>query len=74
MVLEAMAHGRYVIYSNKFPHTSFARDFESARVALEKILSKAKPNAAGADHVRKNFSIDKEAARLRELIEGTFGT
>ena len=74
MVLEALAYGRYVIYSYRFPHTSFASSFDSARVALEDILRKDEPNVAGANHVQENFSIDKEAACLRELFEGTLGT
>ena len=74
MVLEALAYGRYVIYSYRFPHTSFASSFDSARVALEDILRKDEPNVAGANHVQDNFSIDKDAACLRELCEGTLGT
>lgn len=68
MVLEVLAYGRYVIYSYRFPHTSFAKDFDSAREALEEILRKNEPNTDGANHVRENFSIDKEATRFRELI------
>jgi glycosyltransferase involved in cell wall biosynthesis len=73
MVLEAMAHGRYVIYSRKCPFTSFASDYESARKALEEIITKQQPNYEGADYVKKNFSVEKESQRLRELMERTFG-
>jgi glycosyltransferase involved in cell wall biosynthesis len=73
MVLEAMAHGRYVIYNHKVPFTSFAWDFDSARKGLEEILSKQAPNSAGADYVKKNFSIDEQANRLRKLMENSFG-
>jgi predicted ArsR family transcriptional regulator len=73
MVLEAMAHGRYVIYNHNCPFTSFAWDFDSARKGLEEILNKQAPNSEGADYVKKNFSIDAEAHRLRELMGNTFG-
>ena len=73
MPLEAMARGLYVIWSVEYPFTSFARDFDSACKALEEILCKQQPNSAGADYVKKNFSIDGEARRLRELMENSFG-
>jgi glycosyltransferase involved in cell wall biosynthesis len=73
MVLEALARGRYVIYNRKFPFTSFAKDFDSACKALEEILKKEEPNSEGADYVKKNFSVDEQADRLRELMENSFG-
>jgi len=73
MVLEAMAHGRYVIYNRDCPFTSFARDFDSARKALEEILNKHTPNSAGADYVKKNFSLGEQAFRLRQLMENING-
>jgi hypothetical protein len=77
MVLEAMARGRYVIYNHEhreLSFTSIAKDFDSARKSLEEILNKREPNLAGADYVKKNFSIDNEAARLRKLMENAFGS
>jgi hypothetical protein len=74
MVLEAMANGRYVIYNHKVPFTSFAQDFDSARKVLEEILNKQSPNSEGADYIKKNFSIDEQANRLRELMENSFGS
>jgi len=74
MVLEAMTHGRYVIYNHKCPFTTFAEDFDSACKALEEILKKEEPNSEGADYVKKNFNIDVEAHRLRRLIESSFGS
>jgi len=73
MVLEAMAHGRYVIYNHNFTFASFANDFDSACKALEEILGKQEPNYEGADYIKKNFNIDNESNRLRELIESSFG-
>jgi hypothetical protein len=74
MVLEAMAHGRYVIYNHKCPFTSFAEDFDSAKKTLEEILKKQEPNFEGVDYVKKNFSIEDEASHLRELMESTFSS
>ena len=73
MVLEAMAHGRYVIYNHRVPFTNFAGDFDSACKDLEEILSKQAPNSAGADYVKKNFSIDEQAVNLRKLMKNSFG-
>jgi glycosyltransferase involved in cell wall biosynthesis len=73
MVLEAMANGRYVIYNKKYPFMSYAVDFDSARKALEEILSKQHPNVEGADYIKKTYGIDNEAARLRKMMEQTFG-
>lgn len=72
MVLETMANGRYIIYNQKFPFTSYATDFDSARKTLEGILRKQQPNIDGADYVKKNFSIDVEANSLRKLMNETF--
>jgi hypothetical protein len=73
MVLEAMANGRYVIYNQKCPFTSYATDFDSARKALEEILRKRRPNTEGADYIKRTFNINDEARHLREFMEQTFG-
>lgn len=71
MALEAMANARYVIYNHKLPCTYFAADFNAARKALEEILKQQQPNIEGADYIKKNFSIDYEAARLKKLMENS---
>jgi glycosyltransferase involved in cell wall biosynthesis len=73
MVLEAMAHGRYVIYNYKFPFTYFAKDFGSAAKALREIINKRELNFEGFDYVKNNYSIDSEANCLRGLMEDVFG-
>jgi len=73
MVLEAMAHGRYVIYNQKCLYTNFAEDYNSARQALEKILRKTQPNFEGAEYVGQNFNTEREALELRRLLEFAFG-
>ncbi len=64
IVLEALARGRYVIYSEPFPHTQHASDFASCCDALKTLLARKQPNQAGADYVRKHFNLDHEAASL----------
>lgn len=72
MVLEAIANGRYVIYNQKCPFTSFAADFDSACKTLEEIICEKEPNIAGSNYIKKNFSIDAEAMRLQKLMEDSF--
>ena len=52
----------------------YAGDFDSAKKALEEILKKQQPNSEGANYIKKNFSIEGEACRLRELMESAFGS
>jgi len=66
MVLEALARGRYVIYSEDFPHTSKARTFSDAQAALVELLKQSKPNQLGAAHVAEDFSWQAEMKKLRD--------
>lgn len=74
MVLEAMAHGRYVIYNHQVSFTNLATDYDTAYQALQEILNKREPNFAGAEYVKKNFNIEVEANHLKELMEDSFGS
>lgn len=65
MVLEALARGRHVIYSETFPHTQHARNAGSANAHLTSILTQREPNREGARHVAEHFSWRKEVARLQ---------
>ncbi len=67
MVLEALARGRYVIYSEEFPFTETAGNFDEARDALARLLANRQPNYSGAEYVRRNYSLDEQAERLREI-------
>ncbi len=66
MVLEALARGRYVIYSESFPHTVQARTFDEAQAALADMVQKKEPNRLGSAHVAENFSWQAEMKQLRE--------
>lgn len=68
MVLEMLARGRYVIYNKKLTGCHFARNFEEAKKALTEIMKLNKPNIQGAQFVKKNFSVDKEARKLAEIF------
>ncbi len=67
MVLEAMARGRYVLYSEPFPHTLEARTLEQASACLERLRTQRQPNEAGARHVRENFNWRGEVQRLKDV-------
>lgn len=67
MVLEALARGRYVIYSEPFRHTLQASDTETAMTQLAALLQQTKPNDAGAQMVATEFSWRREIERLCEI-------
>jgi glycosyltransferase involved in cell wall biosynthesis len=67
MVLEAMARGRYVVYNKPFPTCDQAADVDSLIAALHTIRQRPTPNHIGAEFVRANFSLDREAETLRNL-------
>lgn len=64
MVLEMLARGRHVIYNKVVEGCSYASNLAEACEALRGIQSQREPNQAGARYVRKNFSLQKEAAVL----------
>lgn len=64
MVLEALARGRWVIYSKPFPHTELAKTLEEARAALRKCLAKSGWNETGQQYVRDHFCPQAEALRI----------
>ena len=69
MVLEAIARGRYVMYSETFPHTFEVRTLEQASACLAQLRTQRQPNEAGARHVRENFSWRNELKRLTEIYQ-----
>ena len=73
MVLEAMARGRHVIYSQPFPHAELALDFDQARAALTRLLERSTANETGAAYIRANFNLDIEAQTLRSCYRQWFG-
>ena len=78
MALEAMAHGRHVLWSYPFPYALQVRDADSARLELQRLLDLHEQghlgfNRHGADYVRLNFAPHKikhqMLARWRTIIE-----
>ena len=70
MALEALARGRYVLYNHSFlPHTQIVSDLADASAALSEVLAAPSPNAAGAEHVRENFSWRNEVRKLKGIYE-----
>jgi hypothetical protein len=67
MVLEALARGRWAIYSKPFPHTEIASNLEDARRALRGCLAREGANAAGQAYVREHFSPQAEAQRIAPM-------
>ncbi len=65
MVLEALARGRYVIYNKPMEGVYYAADIDHARAALRDILGLSQPNVKGAAMVKREFSLDREAAVLK---------
>ena len=67
MVLEALARGRYVLYSEPFPHTFQVANVEEAAACLETVRKASAPNRDGAAYVGAHFSWRKEVTKLRDI-------
>lgn len=73
MVLEALARGRYVLYSESFPHTFQVSNVDDAAAGLEKLRTLSSPNSAGAAYVSQNFSWRHEIETLKNIYTGLRG-
>ncbi|GAC1684447.1 MAG: hypothetical protein PVS2B2_23460 [Candidatus Acidiferrum sp.] len=78
MALEALAHGRHVIWSYPFPGAYLAREIDPARMELERLLElhhakKLEINWVGAEHVARDYCADKIRmnilTRWRAIVE-----
>jgi hypothetical protein len=78
MALEALAHGRYVIWSYPFTGAHFAREIEPARMELERLMAlhhakRLEINRVGAEHVARTFCPDNIRknilTRWRAIVE-----
>jgi len=69
MVIEALAQGRYVIYSKNFPHCFHAKNFEDAKDHITNLYEVNEPNYAGAEFSLAfiNRSIKKLLALYSEM-------
>jgi len=65
-LIEALTRGKYVVWSNEFPHCLQARSFEEAREALKISLRQNQPNVAGMAYARREFNPLKVAQNLKE--------
>jgi glycosyltransferase involved in cell wall biosynthesis len=81
--LEALAHGRHVIWSYPFTGALLSRDAETSQAELERLFALHKANAldvnvAGAEFVARNFSPatirDELLSRWRTIIESPSAT
>lgn len=67
MVLEALAHGRQVIYSNKFPHCYYAQNYDEVKKDLLRIKENQTLNYKGSEYVKKEFNTDKTTQKLIQI-------
>lgn len=56
MVLEALYYGRYVLWSEAFPHCFKVNNLDDCTAALNKLKSDAKLNLKGKEYIEKNFN------------------
>ncbi|MCK4352477.1 glycosyltransferase [candidate division WOR-3 bacterium] len=67
LVIEALARGKYVIRSYKFPYCFYARTLGDTEQALRQILQKKEPNFAGMNYVNTRFHPLILARNLKKL-------
>jgi hypothetical protein len=69
MLLEALAHGRQVIYSNRFPHCYHARIYDEVKNALLQIKENPTLNYKGVDYVKETFDQEKTIQKLIQIYD-----
>lgn len=67
MVLEALARGRQVIWSQPFPYCYYARDFTEAKAALSSMQENPVINHDGIRYIKDEFNSSKIIERLVEI-------
>jgi len=72
MVLEALAKGRQVIWSQPFPHCYYAQDFTAAKAALLSIRKNPAINHDGSKYVKEEFNSYKICERLAKVYTGLY--
>lgn len=72
MVIESLLHGRYVIYSKKFPYCFHARNFKEAKKYVKQIIEIDKPNYSGTRYVQRfiSESVKKLLETYKRLLGG----
>jgi len=69
IVLEALAKGRYVVWSHPMPHCRLARTADAALREVRAAIALDSPNLQGAAYVRKEFDVRSHAQRLCTIYE-----
>jgi glycosyltransferase involved in cell wall biosynthesis len=72
LVLEAMAMARYIIYSQPFPHTFYAQNYDELKKAVDKIRQENSPNIEGMKYIQQNFNIQYVAEQFLENFNTTY--
>jgi len=65
-VLEALARGKHVVWTYKFPYCYEVGTVEEAKEAIMAILNKNKPNIDGMHYVHAHFSSSKIMESLKQ--------
>jgi hypothetical protein len=73
-VLEALANGRYVGYTQKFDNCSYINNYECLKVTVNELYEKFRqgnllPNEAGTKFVAQNFNQDKVLGTLVNRLQ-----
>ena len=66
-ILEALANGRQVIYTQKFPHCYFAQNYEEVKKSFQEIINKPELNYPGAVYIKENFNPELIRQKLLNL-------
>lgn len=73
MVLEALARGRHVIWSQPLPHCHRARTAAEALPQLRSIVASRHLNLRGSDYVRREFDVETHLRRLCRIYAAVAG-
>lgn len=78
MVLEALSFGRYVLWSQDFPHTTTVRSYDDMRRELDDLLArhdagKLQPRQDAAEMVRSHYSADRCLSEITEVWSAALG-
>lgn len=71
LVLEALGHGRQVLWNQPFPYCMHVTSFDSCLSALRQLLASGGPNLEGRDYVRIAYSTVNLRAAVLRLYETT---
>ena len=64
MILEALSWGRYVVFSQPFPHCKYGQTLEEITCALCELEKCKTPHTAGVDYIRETYKEDHIVEQL----------